>query len=224
MRVSVGAAVLVLSVLVASISSDPVHAQNDCVVIDDFSRATVGEFPAGWKPRKEEGKGVYTVQDEGGNRFLRARSKGHGIQAGREHEWDLRAYPVLSWRWRPVELPKGADEREAALNDSVLAVYMLVPHSKIRGPQAVKYVWSERVPIATSLESNSGLTRVRVLRTGTARNGDWVTERVNVRDDFMKAFKPADVPKPAGIAVLTDSDDTKSTAVGDYDDFKVCRG
>ena len=56
------------------------------------------------------------------------------------------------------------------------------------------------------------------------KRGEWVTERVNVRDDFLRAFKTGDVPGPAGIAVLTDADDTRSTAVGDYADFRVCRG
>ena len=33
----------------------------------------------------------------------------------------------------------------------------------------------------------------------------------------------SDVPKPAGIAVLTDADDTRSSAAGDYANFRVCR-
>ena len=192
-------------------------------MIDDFSRAAVGQFPAGWKARKDDGKSVYVVQDEGGKRFLRASAKGLGIQAGREHEWDLDTYPVLAWRWRPVEFPKGADEREPMTNDSALAVYMLVPHSKLRGPQALKYIWSEQVPAGTRLESNMGLTKVRVLRTGPGKQGVWTEERVNVRDEFVKAFDTSETPKPAGIAVLTDSDETKSTAAGDYAEFRVCR-
>jgi hypothetical protein len=31
------------------------------------------------------------------------------------------------------------------------------------------------------------------------------------------------VPKPSGIAVLTDSDDTASLAQGDYAGFRACR-
>ena len=213
--------ILLLGILV--VSPHPPDASPDCVTVDDFSRATVGEFPTDWKLRKDEGKEVYAVREEGGVRYLRATSKGHGIQAGREHEWDLNAYPVLMWRWRSMEFPKGADERDGSRNDSVLAVYMLVPHSRVRGPQAVKYIWSARVPAGTWLESNGGLTQVRVLRSGEKR-GEWVTERVNVRDDFLRAFKTGDVPGPAGIAVLTDADDTRSTAVGDYADFRVCRG
>jgi hypothetical protein len=53
--------------------------------------------------------------------------------------------------------------------------------------------------------------------------GEWVDEHVNVRDDYLRYFEVSEVPKPAGIAVLTDSDDTESSAQGDYANFRVCR-
>ncbi len=105
----------------------------------------------------------------------------------------------------------------------MVAVYVLVPYSRIRGPKAVKYVWSERVPVGTPLKSNGGLTQVIVVRSGGPVREEWTEERVNVRDDYKKLFKDADTPKPAGIAVLTDSDDTNSSAAGDYADFRACR-
>jgi len=46
---------------------------------------------------------------------------------------------------------------------------------------------------------------------------------VNVREDYQKYFGGSEVPKPGGIAVLTDSDDTKSSAQGDYANFRVCK-
>jgi hypothetical protein len=198
-------------------------ADADCIVVDDFSKAAVGEQPPDWKLLKESGKGVYTVREENGRRFLHAASRGIGIQIAKQYEWDLKTYPVLAWSWRPIEFPKGADERESKTNDSALSVYMLVPYSRIRGPKAVKYIWSEKVPVGTHLASNGGLTQVDVLQTGTDKKGEWVDERVNVRDDFMKRFNEKDAPKPAGIAVLTDSDDTNSSAQGDYANFRVCK-
>jgi hypothetical protein len=200
-----------------------VSAEDECVVLESFATAKVGVFPTDWKARKDEGTAVYVVKEEGGHRFLAARSKGLGIQAAKQHEWDLTKYPVLAWRWRAVEFPRGADERESATNDSAAAVYVLVPHSKVRGPKAVKYIWSEKVPGGTRLNSNMGLTQVRVLRSGTDKKDAWVEERVNAREDYLKFFDTKDTPTPAGIAVLTDADDTQSTAAGDYADFRVCR-
>jgi hypothetical protein len=201
----------------------PAHAGGECIVLEDFAAAPVGVFPAAWRARKDAGQGVYSVQEEGGLRFLRAFSRGLGIQAARQQEWDLDAYPVLAWSWRPLEFPRGANERDGK-NDSALAVYLVVPYSRVAGPKAVKYIWSEVVPEGARLESNSGLTQVRVLRSGAGQRGEWVQERVNARDDFRQFFGTADTPRPAGIAVLTDADDTRSSARGDYANFRACRG
>ncbi|HET7340444.1 MAG TPA: DUF3047 domain-containing protein [Methylomirabilota bacterium] len=200
-------------------------AQDDCITLEDFSKATVGEFPAGWRVRKSSGKAAYRVAEEGGRRFLRAVSRGLGIQAARETpRWDLKTHPVLVWSWRPREFPKGADERESSRNDSALAVYVAVPYSKVRGPKATKYIWSETVPVGTHLTSNSGLTQVRVLRSGAPESKDgWVEERVNALKDWQAAFKEPQAPKVGGIAVLTDSDDTGSSSAGDYANFRACR-
>ena len=54
--------------------------------------------------------------------------------------------------------------------------------------------------------------------------GEWKDERVNARDDYRAFFNESQTPHAAGIAVLTDSDDTQSTAAGDYANFRACRG
>jgi Protein of unknown function (DUF3047) len=65
---------------------------------------------------------------------------------------------------------------------------------------------------------------VRVVRSGAPeKKGEWVEERANVLEDYQKYFGAKEAPKPAGIAVLTDSDDTNSSAQGDYANFRVCR-
>lgn len=223
--------VVILGAVLVAAGAPPVAAQQapiimappECLTIEDFAKAKAGEFPADWKPRKDAGKDVYRVLEEQGLRFLRAASKGLGIQAAKQVEWDLGGYPMLSWSWRPREFPKGGDERESGTNDSVLAVYMLVPYSRITGPKAVKYVWSEKVPVGTHLNSNYGLTQVLVLRSGLEGKDEWAEQKVNVLEDYKKYFGESDTPKPTGIAVLTDSDDTKSSAQGDYAKFRACR-
>lgn len=212
---------LILAVL-ALLAFPPGAAAADCIVLEDFSRAKVGEFPADWKPRKDPGRAVYTVREEGGRRFLAAVSEGIGIQAAREQPWDIAAYPVLAWAWRLKEHPRGSDERQTKTNDSALAVYAVWPHSSV-SLKSLKYIWSAVVPKGTPLTSSAGLTQVKVLRTGAAPRGEWVEERVNVAEDYRARFKEPEVPKPAGIAVLTDADDAKGRAAGDYASFRACR-
>ncbi|HEX7215431.1 MAG TPA: DUF3047 domain-containing protein [Methylomirabilota bacterium] len=218
----VAARALIVLLVVATAPSVGRAWAAECVVVDDFSRGKVGDFPVDWKPRKEEGRPVYSIREEDGRRFLHAASRGIGIQAGREVSWDLDAYPILAWSWRAVEFPKGSDERKSSTNDSAVSVYALFP-----GPmgtvKSVKYIWSRVVPVGTRLTSSAGSTQVRVLRSGTDQAGQWLEEQADVREDYRKLFGADKPPKPAGIAVLTDSDDTKSSAQGDYANLRLCK-
>jgi hypothetical protein len=215
--------VVALAALPGPLGPVPARSAEDCRLIEDFAQARPVDFPAGWRVREDEGRAVYSVQEEPGRRFLRAHAQGLGIQAAKPYEWDLKAYPVLAWSWRPLQFPRGADEKDGK-NDSVLAVYLLGPYSRVLGFKSVKYVWSETVPAGTRLSSSRGRTQVLVVRSGTAGRGEWVDERVNARDDYLAFFETGEVPEPAGIAVLTDADDTRSSARGDYANFRVCRG
>jgi len=211
----------ILVVLLVAGSSVSLRAEEQCVVVDDFSKGAVGEFPAGWKVRKDSAKEVYKVAEDGGRRFLRADAKDLGIQAGKQFDWDLKDYPVLAWAWRPQEFPKGADERTSR-NDSAAAVYAVFPNNAW-SVKSVKYIWSEKVPKGTRIPQTRGNTQGVVLRTG-GDGVEWVEERVNVLEDYKRYFKTDHPPKPEGIAVLTDSDDTSSRARGDYATFRICRG
>ena len=212
---------LVTAVLAAVVLAAPAGAE-ECATVDNFSNGKVGEFPPGWKPRKDSGRDVYSIQEKDGLRFLHALAKGLGIQAARQHEWDPKAYPILAWSWRPVEFPAGSDERQSKTNDSAVSVYAVFPHSPV-SVKSLKYIWSAVVPVGTRLTSSGGLTQVLVIRSGTEKKGAWTEERVNVLENYKKFFEEAETPKASGIAVLTDSDDTKSVAQGDYANFRVCK-
>ena len=211
---------LLVALLIALAVGHPAIADQQCVVVEDFAKASVGEFPPDWKGRKDSAKDVYTVAEEGKRRFLRADAKDVGVQAGKKFEWNLKEYPILAWAWRPHEFPKGGDERTSR-NDSALAVYAVFPHTPV-SVKSMKYIWSERVPKGTHIPQTHGNTQGIVLRSG-GQAGQWVEERVNVLEDYKRSFKTDEAPKPEGIAVLTDSDDTSSRARGDYAMFRVCR-
>ena len=212
---------LAIALLAAALLAEPVGAQ-ECVTVENFSKGKVGRFPSDWKPRKDAGREVYSVQEMDGLRFLRARAKGLGIQAAKEYEWDPKAYPMLAWSWRSIKFPAGSDERQPKTNDSAISVYAVFPHTPW-SVKTIKYIWSAVVPVGTRLSSSAGLTQVLVIRNGTDRKGGWTEERVNILEDYTKFFDEAEAPKASGIAVLTDADDTKSTARGDYANFRLCK-
>jgi DUF3047 family protein len=212
---------LVVTLLSVALLAEPVAAQ-ECVTVENFSRGKVGEFPPEWRLRKEAGREVYSVQEMDGLRFLRALAKGLGVQAAKQYEWDPKAYPMLAWSWRPIEFPVGSDERQSKTNDSAVSVYAVFPHTPW-SVKTLKYIWSAVVPVGTRLSSSAGLTQALVIRNGTDKKRSWTEERVNIFEDYKKFFGERETPKASGIAVLTDSDDTKSTAQGEYANFRLCK-
>jgi hypothetical protein len=188
-----------------------------CRVVVDYRDAVVGEFPNGWQARDDAARATYRVMADADLRFIRATAEGTGSQIGREFTWDTAKDPILSWRWRPQVFPAGSDERESGRNDSALAVYAVFGTSPMA--QAVKYIWSRVVPVGTTL--STARTPAIVLRVGPPADGGWVTESVNVRRDYERLHGSAP-GRARGIAVLTDADQTRSRAVGDYGEFRVC--
>jgi len=213
-------AALVAAGLAATPLLAPPALAADCMALSDFSKDTPGSFPSGWRAQKDEAKTVYRVVEEDGTRFLRATARGIAAHAAIEREWDLKEYPVLAWRWRPRTFPEGSDERNGRSNDSALGVYVGFPRAAM-AVRSLKYVWSRAVPVGTRASASAGYTRMLVLRSGATPKG-WVEERVRIPEDYGKLFD-AEPGKPRGIGILTDADDTKSTAEGDYADFRLCR-
>ncbi len=216
-RTAAALALLIPVVLVAP-GRPPARAGGGCRVVADFAAGRPGEFPPDWQARDGAARATYHLAVENGLRFVRATAEGTGSQMGHEFDWDLAADPVLRWRWRPRLFPTGGDERDPHRNDSVLAVYVVFGN-RVTGT-AVKYVWSRVVPAGTALPS--GRARVIVLRSGAPPGDGWVDESVDVPRDYARLFGEAPRSNPRGVAVLTDSDQTQSRAIGDYGPFRIC--
>ena len=208
-----------LSVAPSGVGAPPALAA-ECVALSDFAKDAPGSFPKGWRVQREEAQSAYRVVAEDARHFLRATAKGTAAHAALEREWDLAEYPVLAWRWRPRVFPEGSDERNGRTNDSALGVYVGFPRAAM-AVRSLKYVWSRVAPVGTQASASAGFTRMLVLRSGEASTG-WVEQRVNVADDYRNLFG-GEPGRPRGIGILTDADDTKSTAEGDYADFRLCR-
>ena len=207
-------------------------------VLDNFENSRVGKFPALWIPYKRRGYKIMRVLKNGRNKFFRIDTKDEGIYVGKrlysnklnkiffkesdglEEGFSLKRNPILSWRWRVHKLPKGGDERVRSTNDSGAAVALAFKKGLI--PYSLKYVWSVSLPVGTIIPSPAwfgSYTRVIVIRTGKRGLGKWINEKRNIYEDYKKAFGEYPDRFSKGIALLTDSEDTDSTSVADYDDL-----
>ena len=203
----------------------PENLPAQAVIGLNFEGDEVGKFPSGWSSRDKENMiKTYTVQAEAENKFLHADSRGTSVQIGYEKKWELKDFPILRWRCRAQTFPEGTNEREKSGNDSVLAVYVVFGGWPI--PSSIKYVWSDTLPVGETFDSpHSSKTKVVVVRSGRSMIGKWVTEERNVLADYRGLFGEGENnPTAKGIALLTDSDNTNTRAVGDYSDITISRG
>jgi hypothetical protein len=196
------------------------HAQSPIHIT--FDGDEVGQFPSGWISRDQKNMTkVYSVQVEAEKKFLRADARDLSVQISYQRKWDLRDYPILRWRWRPIIFPFGSNEQIKSGADSVLGIYVVL--SGWPFVRAIKYIWSDTLPIGTEFDSPySAGTKMIVVRSGRELSCAWVTEERNVLLDYERLFgKEEKHPMAQGIAILTDSDDTHSRAVGDYADISL---
>ena len=230
-----------ITLLVLLVISGTIMGANEGIdvrEVDTFSSSgKIGELD-GWVSTGNDFKDCYAIGEEENNYFLQASVKDSGTIIAKEINYRLEEFPVISWRWRAVQLPEGGDERYKCSGDSVAGIYIIFPslfkpeRFKSRWglklpipdalkPECIKYVWSSSLPKGTVTESPyASKTKIVVLRNGTSPLNQWVTEEVNVYEDYKKLFgKEPDEVRAVGI--LTDADDTSSEAMADYDDIFI---
>jgi hypothetical protein len=234
---------LVGALLVASAGALVASPHAKAAEVPRFSAMSAGGPIAGWSPLRPAPNAPdtrYALVVDDGTVVLRAdadRSMSGLVHAVRVSPT---AFPLLRWRWK-VEAPvAGADMGSKAGDDYAARVYVLFdyPPSKLTlgaraklrlgealygqplPTAALNYVWDNRQPPGT-IRPNAYTDRARmvVLRSGSARAGEWVVETRDLVADFRAAFGE-DPPDVTAIAVATDTDNTGGRATAWYGDFE----
>ena len=208
----------ILAVLLLAATS-AVSAQGSQVIVEDWSKTPIGQkgVPNGWKTQSwGSPKYEFEVVSESPTRVLHLVSNGDSSTVNKDIKIDCKDYPVLQWRWKVAELPKGGDARKKATDDQALQIYVTFP----RFPNAVRsrvigYIWDTTAPAGTIVKSQkTGLVTYVVIRSGGADIGKWVTETRNVCEDYRKIYGEEPEEKVEALSIGIDSDDTRSRAEG----------
>ena len=198
-----------------------IDAGNVRMVIDTFSSCldVKTHLPCGWHADRRDAT-VFSLEHENGNYFVKIKTKGGTAAIAKSFPIDCKATPYLHWSWRAHVLPEEGNENIKKKDDSGASVYVFFP-GPLMLKKIVKYVWSTTLAPGTRTVSPFYFNlKVVVLRSGSDSLGKWVHETVNVFDDYTKFFgSPPD--KAMGIALLSDGDNTNSSAEADYDDFYI---
>lgn len=146
---------------------------------------------------------------------------------------------TISWRWKTDALVAGADNRDKEREDAPLRVMIAFDGDQTRLPEVEKkrfrrakalsgrnlpyallmYIWSDQVPVGTVIPSaHSGQVKMLVAASGSEGLGRWQKVKRNLADDYRQAFA-ADPGPVIGVAVMTDTDNTRTTAAGEYTDI-----
>lgn len=130
---------------------------------------------------------------------------------------------TLSWRWRVLAFPAGADECVGGKSDSAAGVFVTFK----RGLKyyILKYAWTTEGPSGRvcNKRRNIFLVRDTVVLESNGPVNRWIEERIDVKMEFVRHFGGTvdEVPDFVGIGLMTDGDQTKSRSEADYTDFTV---
>jgi hypothetical protein len=203
-------------------SQEVVPLHNDYLLIENFTGAnSYNGLPLGWRSSRNDCS-MFKVLSEKDDCFVRLIAKNKCTSFGKTVDFSTDSLPFLVWKWRVFTLPEGGCENKRESNDSGAGVYVIFK-GKFKLNKVIKYVWSTTLPVGTTLDSpyNSN-TKIVVLQSGKDNMEKWIKQKVNIRNDFIRLFK-FEPPPVVGVAILSDSDNTSSCAVADYDDFQALK-
>jgi hypothetical protein len=208
-----------------------------------FSSASPGEIlPDSWQPlvfRRIERHTDYSLVKESDSVVIKAVSDQSASGLVRAISIDPSQYPVIEWRWKVNNVLRKGDVTSKDGDDYPARIYISFAFDpekadylerlkhraaqRIRGQdvpyRAISYIWGSNRPAGTMI-ANAYSDRVMmfVVQGGVEKLQQWVTERRNVYEDYKKAFgeEPAMI---SGVAIMTDTDNTRESAVAWYGDI-----
>jgi hypothetical protein len=188
---------------------------------------------------------VYKVSQEGGRSVLTASANASASLYVAPIKPAMSAPATMSWDWKTDALVPGADNRDKSREDAPLRVLVAFDGNKASLPEAeqkrfsrakslsgreppyavLMYIWSDQVPVDTVIPSaHTGQLKMMAIASGANGLGAWQSVRRNLAADYKRAYG-ADPGPLLGVAVMTDTDNTGTQAVGQYADIRFqCAG
>ncbi len=139
---------------------------------------------------------------------------------------------MISWKWQVEEFPgtkKAANDKGdtgkpgwVEQDDYAARVYVIFPSWNFMNIKSLEYVWDDDLPKDTIITSPySPNIKLIVAESGKANVNKWVAVERNIYEDYKKAFGKVGNITVGMIALMTDSDNSISTAEASYKDLKV---
>ena len=180
-----------------------------------------------WEEKVFKNRVLYIVKPKHEGGYLLAKSKEACSGLLYRIKFYAKKFPMISWKWKVTKFPekgKGAGAKGGWIekDDYAARVYVIFPSWYFMHIKCIEYIWDESLPEGTIITSpHFRNIKLIVVETGKENIGQWVFEKHNIYEDYKKAFGRAPSGYVGGIALMTDTDNTLSTAEALYKDIKV---
>ena len=182
----------------------------------DFSETELSELEVR-KVRGAENKTIYTVGSNDNGNFLKAIANNGASGLGKEVKIDLNKTPFINISWKIEKDLLGIKEDTKKGHDFAARVFAVkktgaTPLSN----RAINYVFSSNNEIGKNWPSPYTKKSVDNVLASTKNNlNEWVTVKANVKEDFKK-FHNLDINELDGLAIMSDTDNSKMKAIAYY--------
>ena len=169
------------------------------------------------KVRKVKKETTYTLGSNENGNFLKAEAEGKASGLGIEKKINLLKTPFINITWKVEKDLFGIDEQSKKGHDYAARVFVIkktgtTPLSN----RAINYVYSSNNEVDKYWRSPFTKKSIDYVLASTKNNlNEWVTVKANVKDHFKKLHM-IDVNEIDGVAIMTDTDNSKKTAIAYY--------
>ena len=190
------------------------HAEN--VKVFDFTEKEFLELKVR-KVRGADNKTIYTIGSNENGNFLKAVADNAASGLGKEVKIDLNKTPFINITWKIEKSIDGIKENTKKGHDFAARVFAVkktgaTPLSN----RAINYVFSSNSDVGMSWPSPYTKKSIDNVLASTKNNfNEWITVKANVKEDFKK-FHDLDVDELDGLAIMSDTDNSKKEAIAYY--------
>ena len=186
------------------------------VNIFEFTEIELSELEVR-KVRGADNKTEYSVGSNKNGNYLKAVADNAASGLGKKVIIDLNKTPIINITWKVEKDLAGIKENTKKGHDFAARVFAIkktgaTPLSN----RAINYVFSSNNDIGFNSPSPYTKKSIDNVLSSTKKNiNEWVTVKANVKKDFKK-FHDLDVNKLDGVAIMSDTDNSKMKVVAYY--------
>lgn len=242
MNISGRLSIFLLTILLSIIYPFNLEAES-FIEVGKFSSAELSDgVPDGWEPltfKKIKNHTRYTLVTEGGIKVIKAVSESSSSGLIRKISIDPKEFPIITWQWKITRIFEKGDVTKKEGDDYPARIYVTFEYDPSKldflnktkykaarflygeyPPQgAINYIWGSKAAEGTIVPNPyTDRAMMIVVRSGENMLNTWVQEERNLYEDYKKAFG-GEPPKISGVAIMTDTDNTKESAITFYGDI-----